>query len=229
MTIYIYSLNDPDTDEIKYVGKTNDPKRRIAEHLIDRTKSYKNSWIKGLLQKNKNPNLKIIEECFESNWEERERYWIKYYKDLGYSLTNLTDGGEGVSLPGDKHPQHGKPISEERKRKMSKTLKEKYKDLEVKEKTYKNTGKYWMTEEGKKRMSGISKNNYEKRISSGGKNPMEGKFGELNPYFGKKHPEKIKKLLSEQRKEYWSKKTSEEKQAWNLKMYEARKKNRGTS
>jgi len=29
------------------------------------------------------------------DWAERERYWITYYRDLGFVLTNLSVGGEG--------------------------------------------------------------------------------------------------------------------------------------
>jgi hypothetical protein len=29
----------------------------------------------------------------------QEKYLIKFFKDLGYSLANMTDGGEGLSNP----------------------------------------------------------------------------------------------------------------------------------
>jgi hypothetical protein len=37
-----------------------------------------------------------IIECVDADmWSEREKYWIKYYKEQGCRLTNLTDGGDG--------------------------------------------------------------------------------------------------------------------------------------
>lgn len=31
--VYIYALSDPETGEIRYVGKTNKPDRRYNQHL----------------------------------------------------------------------------------------------------------------------------------------------------------------------------------------------------
>jgi hypothetical protein len=43
---------------------------------------------------NLKPEIEVIEEC-DDNWQEREMYWISYYKNI-YKLTNLTEGGDGV-------------------------------------------------------------------------------------------------------------------------------------
>ncbi len=46
MTHYIYTLSDPNTNEVRYVGKTINIKRRYKQHLYDkRQTSHKNSWI----------------------------------------------------------------------------------------------------------------------------------------------------------------------------------------
>lgn len=39
--------------------------------------------------------MDIIEECYD-NWDERERFWISYYRMIGENICNLTDGGEGI-------------------------------------------------------------------------------------------------------------------------------------
>lgn len=39
---------------------------------------------------------KKIDECSEFEWEDKEKYWISYYKNLGYNLLNLDEGGKGV-------------------------------------------------------------------------------------------------------------------------------------
>ncbi len=96
--IYIYTLLDPTTKKIRYVGQTRSPKRRIQSH-IDYARNYKGrrkicNWIQSLLKKNMKPILCIIEETTKELWVNREKFWIKYFKDLGFDLCNLTDGGE---------------------------------------------------------------------------------------------------------------------------------------
>lgn len=53
-------------------------------------------WMYSKYKNGGNILVKKIDECSESEWEERERYWIKYYKDLGFQLMNLDKGGKGV-------------------------------------------------------------------------------------------------------------------------------------
>lgn len=95
-TTFIYALVDPRTQQIRYVGKANDPQHRLRDHLREKRKSYKNSWIKELRDNGLVPELQIVEEVPVTNWMERERYWIAYYRDLGMALVNGTDGGDGV-------------------------------------------------------------------------------------------------------------------------------------
>ena len=98
MKTYIYILRHPKTFEVKYVGKTNNIKRRFAQHkskkCLEKTGSKKlASWILKLLSNDLLPIMEIIEEC-EDNWAEREKYWISYYSNT--NLCNLSEGGEGV-------------------------------------------------------------------------------------------------------------------------------------
>lgn len=102
--IYIYTLSDPMTEEVRYVGKTiRNPKYRLNSHIsvskLNKKKDYCHSWIRSLLNKGQFPVLKIIEETFLLS---RETYWIKYYKEKSNTnLTNYTEGGEcSRLLPG---------------------------------------------------------------------------------------------------------------------------------
>lgn len=107
---YIYSLIDPNTNEIRYIGKTNNPDNRLKRHLqscylekYDKN-TYKSNWIKSLLRENKNPIMEIIEECDLSTVNQREIYWIDKMKNDGFKLTNLSEGGEiGVDWTGRTH------------------------------------------------------------------------------------------------------------------------------
>jgi len=87
--IYIYKLIDSRNNEVRYIGKTTNPKRRYKQHLYDKRKSHKSSWVQSLRVLNLKPIFEIIEECDENNWIEREKYWISQYDNL----TNLKEGG----------------------------------------------------------------------------------------------------------------------------------------
>ena len=110
MKSYIYALKCPKTDKIRYIGQTvRKPSYRYKDHLAEakrynRKKTKKSNWIVGLLRNNQLPLMVILEELdFISieTLDEREKYWIKYYKDLYYNLLNLTEGGR-ASYPREK-------------------------------------------------------------------------------------------------------------------------------
>ncbi|MFC3833079.1 MULTISPECIES: GIY-YIG nuclease family protein [Deinococcus] len=96
MTTYIYSLSDPRTQEIRYIGKTDHSKRRLSQHISD-TKDgpYKTNWIASLKKDALSPIMTILEEV-EEGWQERERFWIAALAPHS-RLVNLTAGGEGGS------------------------------------------------------------------------------------------------------------------------------------
>lgn len=94
--VFIYALKHPDTQEIRYIGKTTRTlSRRIGNHVANAKGNKHNKhlshWILKLLQEGKRPIIQLIEECNELNWKEREIYWISQYKNL----INLTIGGDG--------------------------------------------------------------------------------------------------------------------------------------
>ncbi len=95
--VYIYSLKDPRDYQIKYIGKASDVNKRYKQHIENYTnqKSLKSSWVLSILRSGLLPILEIVEICDESKWQEREQYWIKYYKELGFDLKNMTNGGDG--------------------------------------------------------------------------------------------------------------------------------------
>lgn len=92
---YIYGLVDPETNKIRYIGKTINPKYRLSGHINEslKTRTHKCSWIRNLLKRNLKPILKIIEICSLENFEEREAYHISLY---GFNeLTNSDERGQG--------------------------------------------------------------------------------------------------------------------------------------
>ena len=93
---YIYSLSDPITNEIRYIGQTNDIKRRYNGHLSSsinknnkQYNTHKCSWIRKLLTNNLTPIISIVETVNtleESNI--RENFYIEKLTNEGAKLTN---------------------------------------------------------------------------------------------------------------------------------------------
>ncbi len=96
--VYIYYLSDPETNEIRYIGQTVKLlKYRLSSHIYDskRIRNHRTNWIRSIVNKGLKPNIVLIEEVNKSSYIEREKYWIEYYKNLGFNLVNGTIGGEG--------------------------------------------------------------------------------------------------------------------------------------
>ncbi len=96
----VYALKDPRTQEIRYIGKSTSGMRRALQHKDSSSLKkicHKNNWIKSLLSSGLMYQIDILQEC-ASNEEtiQQEVYWIKFHKEAGANLTNLTDGGEGT-------------------------------------------------------------------------------------------------------------------------------------
>ena len=108
--VKIYALINPITDKVFYIGKTNRTLcRRLSEHLnfSKKENGYKNNTIKKILKEGKKPIIKLIEEVDLDNWAEREKFYINDYRDKGYNLCNITDGGEpGGNFLCKKHTEH---------------------------------------------------------------------------------------------------------------------------
>jgi len=94
--VYIYVLIDPRNNKVKYVGKTVNLQNRFEQHIYWFTGSNprKENWIKKLIKEGLRPEMLVIEQCDYSNWQEREKFWISFYRQKSTDLTNISDGGE---------------------------------------------------------------------------------------------------------------------------------------
>jgi hypothetical protein len=103
--VIIYGLSSSENpSDIRYIGKTTNLEKRLKKHLSNSSlieDSHKNNWILKELDKGNFITSTIIEEVEESNWEDKEIYWIAEYKKMGFKLTNSTIGGEGLKLNED--------------------------------------------------------------------------------------------------------------------------------
>lgn len=113
-TVFIYALKEPDTGEIRYIGKANDPVERCDQHIWDAIrstkKSHKNHWIRFLLGRGLKPDLEILDEVPAEYWQQWEVAYIEFYREQGLNLVNTTLGGEG---------HHGAEFSCEHKQRIS--------------------------------------------------------------------------------------------------------------
>ncbi len=88
MLYFVYGLVDPalvdeTSDGVGYVGITNNPNRRLLEHIEMRgVDGVKNGWIRHLLDNNIYPEMKIL-EIVDGDMEAariREVYWVQHYQ-----------------------------------------------------------------------------------------------------------------------------------------------------
>ena len=130
-TVYIYTLEHPITKEIRYVGKTKNPKMRFHNHCnkLHNEKSHKRNWINKLKKEGLKPKMKILDEVLESEWKFWERFWINQFKQWNFNLVNHTSGGDGLTLgnetsfkKGNIPWNYGKSFSQETKDKISASL-----------------------------------------------------------------------------------------------------------
>jgi hypothetical protein len=93
---YIYTLTDPSTKEIRYVGQTNEPKRRFNDHISSSINensesydTYKARWIRKVVNDNLLPIMCIIDSCNSLEESNRlERIYVNNLTNEGYKLTN---------------------------------------------------------------------------------------------------------------------------------------------
>ena len=204
---FIYTLSDPITGDVRYVGKSDKPIQRLNQHIKNYTNSnnYKNRWIKSLISKGLEPKLEILDEVKQSEWEYWEKYWITQFKNWGFKLTNSTDGGDcGPTFFGDENPSKRPEV----RKKISEANKGRKVSEETKEKLSKYRGE---NHHGFGKLAWNSGVKYSEKL----KNKLsELQRGENNNFYGKKHSEKTKeklrlintgKILSEEHKRKISK------------------------
>lgn len=97
---YIYALRDPRTSEVRYIGKAKDVQRRARCHLMDsylsKEDTYKARWIRTLLRQGLEPVATVLCEVLDGeDINAAERHWISVGRNLGWPLTNATEGGDG--------------------------------------------------------------------------------------------------------------------------------------
>jgi len=111
-TVSIYALCEPDSLEIRYVGKAIDLEARMRSHAHEskslKFHTRKVNWLRSL--GTDAPVVKVLAVVSRDNWEEEERYWIAKLRKQGCDLTNFADGGQTSPVEGKGHSEKTKAI-----------------------------------------------------------------------------------------------------------------------
>lgn len=105
-TKFIYTLSDPNTGLVRYIGKTRDIRKRLSSHLSNNHLSKptrKNNWIISLLRNELIPIIEVLDEINSEDIDFYEKFYISLFRSWGFDLLNGTDGGDGYDWSGRKH------------------------------------------------------------------------------------------------------------------------------
>lgn len=99
-TYIIYSLSDPTTKQVRYIGQTKKDDR-LEKHLLGCKNCtdknlHKCRWINNLKYNYLDPIYKELLETTSEKVDNLEIELIKHYKQFS-KLTNIADGGKGHS------------------------------------------------------------------------------------------------------------------------------------
>ena len=129
--VFIYALSDPRNNQVRYIGKANNPEDRYTNHFNSaRDKNtHKRNWINNVRKDGLRPELIIIDEVPKSEWQYWEKFYISLFKTWGFSLVNYTEGGDGSTFgnsgswkKGNIPHNKGVPCAEETKQKIKDKL-----------------------------------------------------------------------------------------------------------
>ena len=97
--VKIYALSDPITNDIRYIGKTiKTLDERLKNHLNKIDNTHVRCWIKKLKKELLTPNILLIDEVPDNEWQFWEIFYISLFKTWEFKLTNHTKGGDGCRI-----------------------------------------------------------------------------------------------------------------------------------
>lgn len=108
--VEIYSLADPNTGNVRYIGKATCSAKRLKSHLRDskRRKTPVYVWIAELLAARQLPVMAVIDRVSELDWPDRERQLIAHYREVNGDLLNVAAGGNEPFCPKDIRAVNGR-------------------------------------------------------------------------------------------------------------------------
>lgn len=166
-----------------YVGKG--PEDRARSHWKEFSKSgravnsLQRHWFEKLISARIEPRVRIREAVILSQWQEREKFWIAYWRKLNPDLCNIASGGNAFTSEAGK-------LGNQVMRKL-------YPELVAKVTRVAGRGN-----RGKKRTLSQRKCMASRRKGTGlGPCPQRAQVGEENGFFGKTHSEETRAKIGE--------------------------------
>ena len=99
--VRIYTLSDPVTGRVRYVGRTiNSLNRRLCEHLNSARRGKlkdkaKEHWILELAELGLKPEIALLECVGRADFQAAEKRWVAHYRQAHADLLNVKCGGDG--------------------------------------------------------------------------------------------------------------------------------------
>lgn len=97
--VNVYSLVDPRTGNVRYVGQTQQKiAHRLSRHVAAANygrQSLVSQWMREVLAEGLRPKIVLLEQVPLSDGDQAEKDWIADFKFDGYELLNETLGGHG--------------------------------------------------------------------------------------------------------------------------------------
>lgn len=102
-TCKVYTLSDPRTGTIRYVGRTVQTlQQRLANHIGEARKGKLHPravWIRSVLDSGFLPTIAVVDSVPNENARNAEREWTKRLLDQGCDLVNSNLAGGGCTYP----------------------------------------------------------------------------------------------------------------------------------
>lgn len=104
-TTFIYELYHPNGHKAMYVGKGSLARAlwhwRAFVEQNDTSNHALKTWFRKLKKQGRKPRVRVRELVSLSKWQDRERYWVSFWRDKNSRLCNIAPGGNSVVLTPD--------------------------------------------------------------------------------------------------------------------------------
>lgn len=222
--VYIYSLNDPTSGAVRYIGQTSLPELRRWQHIkaAKKRKPPRDAWICGLLEKGESPTIEFLDEVPASQRDHWEGEYIRLFRALGMDLTNVISARRGPTAH-----------TEETRKRISERMKNRVTSPETREKRRRYmTGRKlspehceslkrawvkrsrYVSPESRKKMSlahmGHTRNVGRKHSDETRLKHSLAMIGRISAMKGRKHSSETRLKMSESQRKRFNKKTSAE-------------------
>src|SRR3990170_2720032 len=98
LVTFIYALVDPRNQRVMYVGKSDDPRKRVKDHMCDGVNPCKIAWIGELKELGLHPFVLILDkiDLTVASWQDAEKKWISFYGGCDVLLNETTGGNAPI-------------------------------------------------------------------------------------------------------------------------------------